>query len=71
MAVVTPLVVKPSDHVTFHGLVPVSVAVTVAGWFEQIVALPLTVAVGLALTVTIALPEDVPLQVASETAVTV
>ena len=43
----------------------------VADWFEQIVVLPLTAAVGLALTVTVALPEEVPVQLASDTEVTV
>ena len=59
----TPFCVKlvaPSNQVRFHGPVPVSVAWTVVDWLEQIVALPLTVAVGLGLTVTVALPEEVP-----------
>ena len=40
-----------SDQVTTHGPVPVNAAWTVVDWPAQIVALPLTVAVGNALTV--------------------
>jgi len=63
----------PSDHVTFHGPVPVSVAEIVVELPAQIVALPLTAAVGNGLTVIVALPDEVPGlgPTASETAVTV
>jgi hypothetical protein len=38
--------VTPSDHVTLHGAVPESAARISEDWPEQMVALPLTVAVG-------------------------
>src|SRR5205085_1990609 len=60
------VVVTPSLHVIANGAVPVSVAVIVVDAPAQIVALPLTTAVGFAFTVTTALPVDVPLQFASE-----
>jgi hypothetical protein len=60
-----------SDQVTLNGAVPVSVAVIVADAPGQIAPPPLTVAVGTGLTVTTAVPLDVPLQFASVTAVTV
>jgi hypothetical protein len=65
--VIVPLpdCVTPSDHVTAKGAAPVSVAVIVAEPPAQIALVPLTTAVGFALTVTIALPVDVPLQFAS------
>jgi len=68
---VTPSCWMPSDQVTFHGEIPVSVAVSVVELPTQIVAVPVTVAVGNGMTVTTALPEEVPVQFASETAVTV
>jgi hypothetical protein len=49
----TPVCVKPSDQVTFHGAVPVSAAEMVVELPPQIVALPLTAAVGCGLTVTV------------------
>jgi len=60
-----------SDQVTLHGAVPVSVAVIVVEPPAQIAPPPLTVAVGRGLTVTVAEPLDVPLQVASVNDVTV
>ena len=59
------VVVTPSLHVIENGAVPVSVAVTVEEPPAQIVALPLTTAVGFAFTVTTALPVAVPLHSAS------
>src|SRR5947209_7989986 len=56
----------PSDQLIANGAVPVSVAVIVAEEPAQIVPPPLTVAVGLALTVTVALPDELPPQFASE-----
>src|SRR5712692_2849065 len=47
-----PVTLVPSDHVTFQGAKPVSVAWIVADPPGQIEVLPLTLAVGLALTVT-------------------
>jgi hypothetical protein len=55
----------PSDQVIENGAVPVSVALTVDEAPAQIVPPPLTAAVGRALMVIVALPDDVPLQFAS------
>src|SRR5262249_51928663 len=55
----------PSDQVMANGATPVSVALTVDDAPAQIVPPPLTAAVGRALTVTVALPLDVPLQFTS------
>jgi hypothetical protein len=63
-AAVVPLLivcVTSSDQVTFHGAVPVRVAVIVAEPPGQIAAVPLTVAVGSVRTVT-AVCAEVPLQ---------
>ena len=71
--VLVPLVttsVNPSDQVMFHGAVPVSDAVIVAELPAQIVALPLTLAVGTGFTAMKVVPEPVPLQNASLIAVT-
>jgi len=68
---IMPLCTPISDHVMLHGAVPVSAAEIVVELPTQIVAVPVTVAVGNGLTVTIALPEEVPVQFTSETAVTV
>jgi hypothetical protein len=51
--------VKPSDQVKVHGAVPVSVADRVVGLPLQIVALPLTFAVGSGLTVRVAVLVEV------------
>jgi hypothetical protein len=67
----TPLCVTPSDQITVHGPVPVSAAWIVVEAPRQIAAVPETVAVGFGVTVTTALPEEVPAQLASETDVTV
>ena len=72
MAVV-PLVtgcVTLSDHVTFHGAVPVNVAVIVAEPPAQIAPPPLTAAVGSVLTVT-ATGDDAALQPLAFVTVTV
>jgi hypothetical protein len=61
----------PSDHSRFHGPVPVRAALIVAEAPEQSGAVPVTVAVGKGLTVMTAEPEEVPVQVASDTVVTV
>ena len=54
---VAPFWGMPSDQITFHGpALPPSVAVIVVEPFEQIVALPLTIAVGSGFTVITALP---------------
>src|SRR4051812_34357162 len=63
--------VAPSDQTTVHGAVPVSAAWTIVAPPAQIWAVPETEAVGFGLTVTGAEPDDVPLQCASDTAVTV
>jgi hypothetical protein len=58
---VTPFCVTPSDQLTFHGpALPPSVAVMVVEKFEQIVASPLTTAVGNGFTITVALPLKPP-----------
>ena len=49
----TPVCVTPSDQVTSHGAVPVSAAWIVVEEPAQIVAVPVTVAVGRGLTVTV------------------
>ena len=67
----TPAWFVPSDHVRFHGAVPVNAAWITADWPAQIVTLPLTVAFGRGLTVMVALPDEVPVQLKSETDVTV
>ena len=72
--VATPFWVTLSDHVTFHGPVPVKAAEMVVELPLQIVAVPLTAEVGRALTVTTALPvrsPDCAVQLASLRAVTV
>ena len=51
-----PICVTPSDHVTFHGPVPVNAAEMLAEAPLQITALPLTAAVGRGLIVITALP---------------
>jgi hypothetical protein len=73
LRVIVPLpdCVTPSDQVIEIGAAPVSVAVIVAEPPAQIALVPLTTAVGFALTVTIALPLEVPLQFASVTLVIV
>ena len=67
VAVVPDVIVctKPSDQVRLNGAVPVSVALIVALLPAQIVPPPLTVAVGAEFTLTIALPLEVPVQLAS------
>jgi hypothetical protein len=65
LLVLIPDCVTPSDHVIANGALPVSVALIVVEPLAQIAALPLTTAVGFALTVIAALPVDVPLQFAS------
>src|SRR3954451_23550916 len=60
-----------SDQVMVHGALPVSAALIVAEPPAQIAPLPLTVAVGSALTVTVAEPLEVPVQFASVIDVTV
>src|ERR1044071_3279820 len=62
--------VKPSDQVMFHGAVPVSDAPIIAELPAQIVALPLTVAVGKGFTATSVVAEPEPLQNASLMVVT-
>src|SRR3954453_6319902 len=57
--------VTSSDQVAFHGALPVSAAVIVVEPPGQIALVPLTVAVGSGLTVTVAEPLDVPVQFAS------
>ena len=69
--VTTPLCVTPSDQTTVHGPAPVSAAWIVVEAPRQIAAVPETVAVGFGVTVTTALPEEVPAQLTSETDVTV
>ena len=49
----TPFCTTASDHVTFHGPVPVSAAWIVVELPLQTVALPLATEVGRALTVTV------------------
>ena len=71
LVVLMPFWVTPSDHVIENGATPVSVAVMVRAVDGQPLLLPLTVAVGRALTVIAALPVEVPLQFASETLVIV
>jgi hypothetical protein len=71
LLVLIPDCVTPSDHVIANGATPVSVALIVVELPAQIAALPLTAAVGFALTVIAALPVEVPLQFASETLVIV
>src|SRR4029079_18787722 len=53
---VCSVVVVPSNHVTFHGPLPVKAAESVAEPPLQIVVEPLTTDVGRAFTVTVALP---------------
>ena len=60
-----------SDQVTLHGALPVSAAVMVADPPGQIAVVPLTVAVGTVLMVTVAEPLEVPVQLASVSDVTV
>src|SRR4051794_3563196 len=60
-----------SDQITVHGALPVSAAVIVVDAPGQIALVPLTVAVGSGLTVTVAEPLDVPVQFASVIDVTV
>ena len=67
----TPLCVTPSDQITVQGPVPVSAAWIVVELPAQICAVPETAAVGFGLTVMAALPEEVPVQLASVTDVTV
>ena len=69
----TPLCTTPSDQVTVHGPVPVNAAWMFAELPLHIVPPPLTLAVGWALTVTVALPLKVPAvqPVESDNAVTV
>ena len=64
---------KPSDHVMANGAAPVRMALITAEppLPAQYEPPPLTAAVGLALTVTVALPDEVPLQFASLTEVMV
>ena len=72
--VATPFWVTLSDHVTFHGPVPVKAAEMVFEPPLQIVAEPLATEVGRALTITTALPVRLPacaVQVESVRAVTV
>ena len=57
--------VKPSDQVTENGAMPLRIALTVAEAPGQIAPPPLTSADGRPLTVTVALPLEVPLQFAS------
>jgi hypothetical protein len=52
----TPFCTNPSDHVTFHGPVPVKAAEMAAVSPLQIGVVPLTTEVGRASTVTVALP---------------
>jgi hypothetical protein len=54
--VATPVCVTPSDHVTFHGPVPVNTAVIIAELPLQITVEPLTTEVGRGFTVIPALP---------------
>jgi hypothetical protein len=70
---VMPDCTTPSLQVMDHGGVPVRAALTVAEPCGQIVASPLTVAVGGVFTVTVALPVAAPPvhEVESDTAVTV
>ena len=63
--------VTPFVYVSDQGAVPVSATDIVAELPLQIAVDPLIVAVGLGLIVTTALPENVPVQCASFTAVTV
>src|SRR4051794_41840054 len=55
-----------SDQTRIHGAVPVSAALIVAELPAQIAPLPLTVAVGSGLTVTVAEPLEVPVQSSDE-----
>jgi hypothetical protein len=63
--------VTPSDQITVHGPSPVSAAWMFVELPAQICAVPETAAVGFGLTVTAALPDEVPVQLASLTDVTV
>jgi hypothetical protein len=69
--VATPFWTKPSDQVTFHGPEPVKAAWIVVEFPRQMVAVPVTAAVGRASTVTVALPvivaEQPPLTVVATT----
>jgi len=56
---------KPSDQVRLNGAVPVRFALIVVDPPAQMVALPLIDAVGVGFTLTTALPDDVPAQLAS------
>ena len=72
--VATAFWLEPSDQLTFHGPVPVNAAEMVVALPLQIVAEPLAIEVGRALTVTTALPVRSPncaVQLASLRAVTV
>ena len=61
------LLVLPALYITVHGAVPDRVIVRLADWPAHITVLPDNAAVGRGFTVTTAVPDVVPVQLASVT----